>query len=225
MPNEILVQEKKCLLFGDETASLRLIQLVDDYDLSGMDSQTQRMTSLCPDKKWLLIAVPVNSWNSDLSPWDAPPVYGKDGFGHGAAETLQWLTNALIPYLEDAYGTGDRYVLGGYSLAGLFALWAGYQTTAFSGIAAASPSVWFPGWMEYVQARSPKAKAVYLSLGDREERTRNPVMAAVGDCIRSLHGLLCAQGVITALEWNEGNHFKEPDARTAKAFAWVMNQL
>ena len=24
------------------------------------------------------------------------------------------------------------------------------------------------------------------------------------------------------LEWNQGSHFKEPDIRTAKAFAWVM---
>ena len=27
------------------------------------------------------------------------------------------------------------------------------------------------------------------------------------------------------LEWNEGSHFKEPDIRTAKAFAWCMDQL
>lgn len=225
MHKEIMERGKKCLLFGEETASIRLIQLVDEYDLAGMDSQTQGMTEMCLGEKWLLIAVPVNRWNDDLSPWDAPPVFGKDGFGHGAADTLQWVTEALIPHLEDAFGPEARYILGGYSLSGLFALWAGYQTTAFSGIAAASPSVWFPGWDEFVQARSPKARAVYLSLGDREERTRNPVMATVGNCIRSLYKLLSAQGVISTLEWNEGNHFKEPDKRVAKAFAWAMKHL
>ena len=25
------------------------------------------------------------------------------------------------------------------------------------------------------------------------------------------------------LEWNEGNHFKDPDIRTAKGFAWLLN--
>ena len=34
--------------------------------------------------------------------------------------------------------------------------------------------------------------------------------------------LLNKQGIHTALEWNEGNHFKDADIRTAKAFAWAM---
>ena len=29
----------------------------------------------------------------------------------------------------------------------------------------------------------------------------------------------------TTFEWNEGNHFAETDLRTAKAFAWCINQL
>ena len=29
-------------------------------------------------------------------------------------------------------------------------------------------------------------------------------------------------GINCTLEWNQGNHFREPDIRTAKAFAWVM---
>ena len=26
------------------------------------------------------------------------------------------------------------------------------------------------------------------------------------------------------LEWNEGNHFKEPELWTAKGFAWLLNR-
>ena len=73
---------------------------------------------------------------------------------------------------------------GGYSLAGLFSLWAAYQTDVFSGIAAASPSVWFPGFIEYMKEHEIKSETVYLSLGDREEKTRNSVMSQVGNCIR-----------------------------------------
>jgi hypothetical protein len=69
-----------------------------------------------------------------------------------------------------------------------------------------------------------RSAAVYLSLGDREEKTRNPVMAAVGDNIREACSLLRSQGVTCTLEWNEGNHFRDADLRTAKAFAWVMKQ-
>ena len=66
--------------------------------------------------------------------------------------------------------------------------------------------------------------AVYLSLGDREERTRNPVLSTVGDRIREAYELLRDTGTDCVLEWNRGNHFKEPDLRTAKAFAWLINR-
>ena len=61
-------------------------------------------------------------------------------------------------------------------------------------------------------------------LGDREEKTRNPVMAAVGDRIRELHALLAARGTDCVLEWNPGNHFREPELRTARAFAWLLRE-
>ena len=68
-----------------------------------------------------------------------------------------------------------------------------------------------------------KCDAVYLSLGDKEERTKNTVMSKVGDCIRESYDLLTGQGIDCTLEWNKGGHFKEPALRTAKGFAWVMN--
>ena len=111
---------------------------------------------------------------------------------------------------------------GGYSLAGLFALWAATQTNALYGVAAASPSVWFPGWPEYEAAHPIQAQRVYLSLGDREEHTKNQTMASVGDNIRALHTALTRRGTDSALEWNAGGHFKDIDLRTARAFAWVM---
>ena len=64
---------------------------------------------------------------------------------------------------------------------------------------------------------------VYLSLGDREEKTRNPVMATVGDRIREAKIILKERDVKCILEWNEGNHFKDADIRTAKAFSSVLN--
>ena len=66
---------------------------------------------------------------------------------------------------------------------------------------------------------------VYLSLGDREERARNPVMATVGDRIREAHALLREWDIDCTLEWNEGNHFANADLRTAKAFLWVLKHI
>ena len=167
-------------------------------------------------KAFHLLAVKADCWNHDLSPWSAPAVFGSEAFGDGAEATL----SEVLELMKDSE---KYYYVGGYSLAGLFALWAVYQTDAFKGAAAASPSVWFPGFLDYVKANDIRTQKVYLSLGDREDRTRNPVMATVSDRIREMHDLLTERQVTCSLEWNPGNHFKDPDLRTAKAFSWLLH--
>ena len=205
------------LEFGNPAASTVLIQPVDDHDLSFIEREVEAISRLST-RDFRLLALKVDSWNADLSPWEAPAVFGNEGFGGGAEATLE----EVLRLCADAT---KSYLLGGYSLAGLFALWAVYRTDVFAGVAAASPSAWFPGFTAFMGAGQPRCRAVYLSLGDREERTRNPVMATVGDCIREAYTLLQAQGVPCTLEWNPGNHFKDPDLRTAKAFAWLLEAL
>ena len=200
--------------FGDPASRNVLIEPI--HTVEGMEHEAELIRELAGGD-FFLRAVPVD-WYRDLTPWSAPAAAGGGVFGDGAAETLEKI-------LKMTGEPGKRYVLGGYSLGGLFALWAGYQTDAFSGIAAASPSVWYPGFSDYAASRVIQAGSVYLSLGDREEKTRNPVLAAVGGKIRELHGLLSSQGICCTLEWNEGNHFRDPDLRTAKAFAWVLKRL
>ena len=141
--------------------------------------------------------------------------------GHPALSDRTGRANAEAAVLSPG---NIKIILGGYSLAGLFALWASTQTDLFYGIAAASPSVWFPGWMEFEQQHPIQAQHVYLSLGDKEEHTKNAVMAAVGDNIRTLHSRLIERGADCTLEWNSGGHFKNADLRTAKAFQRVMEE-
>ena len=202
--------------YGNPDADTVLIQPVDNHDLEGIVNEVEKIKQLS-GKDFCLVAIKVDNWNSDLSPWEAPAVFGNENFGGKAAAALDEVLKL----------TGDpskTYYIGGYSLAGLFAIWAAYQTDVFKGVAAASPSVWFPGFSDYMAERKLCANSVYLSLGDREEKTRNPVMATVGDNIRKAHELLRAQGVNTVLEWNPGNHFKDPDIRMAKGFEWVIKQ-
>ena len=151
---------------------------------------------------------------------------GKAGFrwkcwGHPALSDRTGRANAETTVSSPG---NVKIILGGYSLAGLFALWASTQTKLFYGVAAASPSVWFPGWMEFEQQHPMQEQHVYLSLGDKEEHTKNAVMAAVGDNIRTLHSRLIERGADCALEWNSGGHFKNADLRTAKAFRWAMEE-
>ena len=209
------------LTYGDPAADTLLIQMVDDHDLEVIEKETAHIKELTGGQNFCLKAVRVNSWNTDLSPWPAPAVFGDEDFGEGASRTLEILLREIIP---EILSENEKIYLGGYSLAGLFALWAGYQTDFFEGIAAASPSIWFPGFTDYMRANTFRAGAVYLSLGDREERTKNPFMSQVGNAIRDGYAVLRNAGINCALEWNKGNHFKNPDLRTAKAFAWLMTQ-
>ena len=201
--------------FGNPAAAVVLLQPVDGRDLDGIEKEA----AILKEKgggDFRLIAVKVDNWNEDLSPWKAPVVFGKEDFGDGAEKTLA----EILKLCADGSKT---YYIGGYSLAGLFSLWAAYQTDTFKGVAAASPSMWFPGFTDFMKEREIKTKAVYLSLGDKEEKTRNPVMAAVGGKIREAHVLLSGRGVNCVLAWNKGNHFKDADVRTAKAFSWIIS--
>ena len=202
--------------YGNPGANTVLIQMVDDHDLDGLGSEVTEIRKLT-DTDFFLIAIKVKSWNNDLSPWQAPPVFGKEGFGGGAEDTL----TEVLKYTVDSSKT---YYIGGYSLAGLFALWSAYRTDVFRGVAAASPSIWFPGFTDHMRDNIINTGSVYLSLGDKEEKARNPLMATVGARIREAHDLLKEQGIDIILEWNPGNHFKDADIRTAKAFAWVMGR-
>lgn len=202
--------------FGDPDARTVLIQPVDDHDLGYIESEIGRIQRFT-DTEFEHIAFRVGSWNRDLSPWKAPAVFGNEDFGSGARDTLDRI-------IEECGERTKTYYIGGYSLAGLFALWAACQTDLFRGVAAASPSVWFPGFTDHIRNNRIMSERVYLSLGDKEEKTRNPVMASVGDRIRETYDLLRAQNIDCVLEWNEGNHFRDPELRTAKAFAWVINR-
>ena len=276
MDNRVLqIQNRTCRVYGTVGTEYLLLQMADEHDPAGMEREAEALRRQTA-RPFLLVAVPVENWNDDLSPWSAPPAWGKQGFGGRAGDTLAWLAQA-VPSIRRQYSIKEdcKVVLGGYSLAGLFALWAATQTNALYGVAAASPSVWFPGWPEYeaahpiqtqrvylslgdceehtknqtmaatqtnalygVAAASPsvwfpgwpeyeaahpiQTQRVYLSLGDREEHTKNQTMAAVGDNIRALHSTLTRCGRDCRLEWNAGGHFKDADLRTARAFAWVM---
>ncbi len=203
--------------YGDPAARAVLIQPVDEQDLSVIENEVNVIKQLS-NRDFRLITFKVENWNRDLSPWKAPAVFGKRDFGDGAEDTL----SEILKICSDR----DReYIIGGYSLAALFSLWAVYQSDVFAAAAAASPSMWFPGFIEYMSENEIRCRAVYLSLGDKEEKTQNRIMATVGDRIREAYDILQKAGINCIFEWNEGNHFNEPEVRTAKAFARVLNGI
>lgn len=184
-------------------------------------------------------------WARALMPWADDAVSRDAEVGRHAPDTLRFIEHTLLPWLRERFGALPC-IIGGYSLGGLFALWAARNTDAFTAVAAASPSLWINGWGEYAATHPilpPKAttqhsklniphsesrsSAIHLSLGDREEHCRNQRMKRIGDCVRAEYTLLCQQLSPTAvtLRWHEGGHFGAEAERTAEAFAWCIEQI
>ena len=174
------------------------------------------------------LAVSGLEWNRDMSPWDNPPVFKREPpFRGGADSYLKDLVDVIIPAAVDGTGIKPSYkVLAGYSLAGLFAIYSMYRTDVFSRIASASGSLWFPGITEFVRDNEPLRlpERLYLSLGDRESGTRDPVMSKVGENTSMIFEEFGKKGVETVYETNPGNHFSDPEGRMAKAIVWSIRR-
>ena len=185
-----------------------------------------------------LVNVGVDLWEENYSPWCAPRVFAKGpNFGDGAQKTLDTLINQVIPWTESELTKPPAYrALVGYSLAGLFSLWAGVSQTGaphvdapvaiFQRIGAVSGSFWFPGLLEYVDQQLNEGAVglthAYLSLGDREARTPNPQIMHVRENAELLASKLKKAGITSTFELNRGNHFQNVEGRMQKALDWLV---
>ena len=222
------IEGKECILYTKENENTEyvLIQPVDEHDINVLDNEV-RYISENTSKNFSLTAFKIDDWNSELTPWEMPLLRGKGNFGNEAGKTLEFIKEKLIPSLAEFINIQDKnvkYILGGYSLAGLFSLWSGYQTDIFYGIAGVSPSVWYKDWMKFVKNNEILTKNVYLSLGDLEEKTKHQILSKIGDNIREYIEILKNSENVEKciLDWNEGNHFRDSDIRMGKGFVWLL---
>lgn len=172
-----------------------------------------------------LVSVSDLDWQGDLSPWPHDPIMRDGGpFAGGADAYIRALEEEIVPYAEGLLGEPSRRVVAGYSMGGLLAVYAPYRTSLFSDCVSASGSLWYPGFTEFAESemfvRTPGS--VYLSVGDREGRTRNQWMRQVEDRTRDVCRLCASRGVRSVFELNPGNHFRDPELRLAKGIAWVL---
>lgn len=166
-----------------------------------------------------VVSVKVDDWNREMSPWKAERCFkGGEDFDGGAGEYLAALTKD-IPEFEAENGlAAEHRAVCGYSLAGLCAMYALYAADMFDGAACVSGSLWFDGWTEFMEENAPLNRHVraYISVGDREARTRNMRLARVEECSVRARDVLAAGGHEAVFELNPGNHFNDPDGRMAR---------
>ena len=225
MMQELTIGGRLCRLFGSERPACLLVQPSARHETATLEAEAGKITALSPSP-FLLAAFELEDWIVDLMPWPDGNISREPEAGLHGQKTLQYVLLSLLPELRERYGDLP-VVLGGYSLGGLFSLWAAVQTDRFRAVAAASPSVWIRDWQAFSEQHPTLAEAVYLSLGDREEHVKNPAIARVGDGIRAQYRLLQRQlgPEHCTLVREPGNHFTDNDGRLARAFAWCIGQL
>ena len=180
----------------------------------------------CPP--FALVAISALDWNYDMVPWDSPPAFKHaEPCTGGADDYLRLLTEEIVPMAERELGGSPCWRgIAGYSLAGLFALYAIYRTDLFSRVGSMSGSLWFPGMKEYIFSHEPKRRpdCMYFSLGDKESKTRNPVLRSVRQNTEEIQAFYQARGIDTVFQLNPGNHYDHAPERTAAGIVWLLNR-
>ena len=91
-----VIDNKSCIGYITDAAKYLLIQPVDEHDIEVLDNEVSEIQDNT-DKQFSLIAFKIEDWNSELSPWEAPPAFGNKSFGSGAKDTLEFIESRLIP--------------------------------------------------------------------------------------------------------------------------------
>lgn len=177
------------------------------------------------DSGWTVVSVEEIDWNRELSPWPAKAVFrGQADFGGGAEAFLKELARDIIPAVEADLQPKMRAVCG-YSLAGLFSVYAAMETDLFGAAASVSGSMWYPGFADFVCQREKSLKAAYFSVGDREKLGRNRAFHTIEEDTKRIAAALEARGAKTVFELNPGGHFVDPAGRMRRAAQWLAQAL
>ena len=219
------IDGKTVSIFPDNKSGSLVIYLNTVSD-EGCQVYEAAQATGCPP--FTLVAISNLDWNCDMSPWDSPAAFKKgEPFTGGADGYLRLLVEEIMPEAEkELPGPPAWRGIAGYSLAGLFALYAIYQTDVFSRVGCMSGSLWFPGFKEYICSHEPKCRpdCIYFSLGHREANTRNPVLKTVQENTEAIHAHFLARGIDTVFQLNPGNHFVQGIERTVTGIRWLLGR-
>ncbi len=175
-----------------------------------------------------IVAVSNLKWDHDMTPWYCPPISKMDTPCTGGADDfLDILTREILPEAEKHIeGRPEWRGVSGYSLAGLFAVYALYRTDIFSRAASMSGSLWFPDLKEYIFSHDMAARPdhIYFSLGDKESKTRNQYLKTVQDNTAEIQAYYAGKGIDSVFVLNPGGHYVNGVERTAAGIDWILRK-
>jgi predicted alpha/beta superfamily hydrolase len=164
-----------------------------------------------------IVSVPFENWDDTLTPWPAPALYATDDDFKGlAAHTLTILQDETLPAVAAQHGLTPRaWGIAGYSLGGLFSLYAFTQSTFFQTAASMSGSLWYENWTERLETLSipGKGRFAYLSIGTGEKRAKQKILKGVESRTERTAQILKAAGCEVEYRTSPGTHFMQVDER------------
>ena len=220
---EITLCGHKLSLFLAEKVDCPLIifnQFSDEGKAAFLDLQKEN------SRDFHFLAIGNLNWERDLSPWPAPAL-GKEGddFTGGGEKYLDCILTEILPLAKEKINGVPEFIgIAGYSLAGLFALYALYKTDVVTRVAAMSGSFWFPRFKEFCKENAMKIlpEKLYLSIGDKESKTRHPILQTMQENTEDLLKHFKSMGIETTYEVNPGNHFQDVNLRCAKGILELL---
>lgn len=186
-------------------------------ELVSTEKDFRELSKMTGRDDFIICPIVVDNWNADLSPWEYKE--GKKNFKGGARN---FLLKVMTVYNKMAIENPQaKFILGGYSLAGLFSLWCGYETDVFDTIVSCSGSLWFPGFVDKYYRQKIQAGYVYMSLGNKEKKCRDKIMSEIENRTVKLFESLDCDRKEFVLE--KGNHFTECRERMLRGFVWALD--
>ena len=152
---------------------------------------------------YLLEVIEINDWQDELS---FESKTGKALFH--TIETIKQKNLSLKCYIS------------GYSLAGLFSLYAMHELD-LDGAISVSGSLWKEGWLDYLKEHPIYHKKIYLSLGSKEHKTRNVLMKNVLKNTLETYEIYQKENQCF-FEKNVGNHFFQSEQRMMKGWDYIL---
>ena len=221
------VKGKKCVLYAAQSENRPLVVL---NNFAGDGETVLESVRQIASADFNFLNISGLNWGCDMTPWPCPPLFKGDDtvYSGGADDYLQLLMTEIVPGATDRVaGSPKDICLAGYSLGGLFALYAMYKCDIFDCVASVSGSLWYPELLTFVTNNGVKKTPakIYISLGDAEARTKNQILKTVRDNTEEIVDILRAGGFNVTLELNPGNHFRDPEKRTARGIADLLESL
>lgn len=220
------------------TSNLLLLPIINEEEGNNIFNLVKTKCSNNKLDNFIILTISNFSWNDDLSPYYQEDVfknkYSSDFKGKGDI-FLNKIVNDILPKVREYLFLKHNIKLsnigiGGYSLAGLFALYSLYQVDIFSFALINSASLWFNNFIKYIKANkiSKNVSNIYISLGNKEHLTKNSTLSKIKDLTLEVVNYLSSLDdpkIKICYKENEGNHFKNNDLRVADSIIYIVNEL